>query len=32
MAVIPAKADPKKQAEFLNEQIEPLLEEKTRQA
>jgi transposase len=27
MAVIPAKADPKKQAEFLNDQLEPLLEE-----
>ncbi len=27
MAVIPAKADPKKQAEFLNNQLEPLLEE-----
>jgi hypothetical protein len=27
MAVIPAKADPKKQAEFLNEPLEPLLEE-----
>lgn len=27
MAVIPSKADPKKQAEFLNDQLEPLLEE-----
>ncbi len=27
MTVIPAKADPKKQAEFLNDQLEPLLEE-----
>lgn len=27
MAVIPAKADPKKQAEFLNDELEPLLEE-----
>ncbi len=27
MAVMPAKADPKKQAEFLNDQLEPLLEE-----
>jgi hypothetical protein len=27
MAVIPAKADPKKQAELLNERLEPLLEE-----
>src|SRR5665647_766774 len=27
MAVIPAKADPKKQAEFLNNELEPLLEE-----
>ncbi len=27
MTVIPAKADPKKQAEFLNNQLEPLLEE-----
>ena len=27
MSVIPAKADPKKQAEFLNEPLEPLLEE-----
>ena len=27
MAVIPAKADPKKQAEFLNEPLEPVLEE-----
>ena len=27
MGVIPAKADPKKQAEFLNDELEPLLEE-----
>jgi transposase len=27
MAVIPAKADPEKQAEFLSDQLEPLLEE-----
>jgi transposase len=27
MTVIPAKADPKKQAEFLNNQLGPLLEE-----
>lgn len=27
MGIIPAKADPKKQAEFLNDELEPLLEE-----
>jgi transposase len=27
MAIIPAKADPKKQAEFLNDELEPLLKE-----
>ncbi len=27
MGVIPAKADPKKQSEFLNDELEPLLEE-----